>query len=142
MNEWYRENKYHIDTFFTPIKNFIDTYNIKIKISINQLYNSFITMAYKGSIKPFKKNSYSYYNIKKSWYNNYYDTTIGSELFDLIYELKLNSQEYNKNFLDRIQTCSIQNFFETFFIDTYNHYETHNDINKLNNIDVYDEHDM
>ena len=45
-------------------------------------------------------------------------------------------------FLDRIQTCSIQNFFETFFIDTYNHYETHNDINKLNNIDVYDEHDM
>lgn len=142
MNEWYMENKYHIDSFFIPIKKFIDINNIGIKISINQLYNNFITMAYKGSIKPFKKNSYSYYKIKKSWYNNYYDITIGNELFDLIYELKLRSQEYNINFLDRIQTFSIQNFFETFFINTYNQYETYTDINKLNNIDINEEYDI
>ena len=139
MNEWYMENNYHIDMFFFSIKKFIDTNNIVIKIPINQLYNNFITIAYKGSIKSFKTNSYSCYNINKKWYNNYYDITLGSELFDLIYELKKHIQDYNKNFLDRIHTFSIQNFFENVFIDKYNHYDSYSDIN---NIDVYEEYDI
>ena len=133
MNEWYIENRYHIDNFFYNINKFILNNNISMNISINELYNKFIVLAFRGSDKPFKHNSLLYYRVRKKQYNSYYDFTLGSDFFDLIYDLKLYVQEYNQNFLVRLHTDSIQNFFENSFNINYKQK------NETNNIDFSDD---
>jgi hypothetical protein len=135
MNEWYIDNTHDIDIFFNTIYNFITYNNITIIIPIETLYNKFVNVSYRGSFIPFKKNSFKKYKVKKKWYNEYYDITLGGELFNLIHDVRIYVQEYNKDFLDNICTHSIQNFFEQYIHDKYNE---NNDIDSVNN-DIYEE---
>ena len=120
MNDWYIDNKYDIDIFFNTIYNFITDNNITIIIPIDTLYNKFVIVSYRGSFIPFKKNSLKKYKVKKKWYNEYYEITLGGELLNLIHDVREYVQEYNENFLDNMYTQSIQNFFEQYIHDTYN----------------------
>jgi hypothetical protein len=136
MNEWYIDNDYHIDIFFNTIYNFITYNSIIINIPIDTLYNKFIYLSYKGSFIPFKNNSFKKYKVKKKWYNEYYDITLGNDLFNLIHNVIVYIQETNKSFLNNICTHSIQNFFEQYIQDKYNEI---NDANTIHNNDTFDE---
>ena len=125
IEEWHIENNYNIDYIYNNIIHFINQNNIHLKVSIDNFYNQFIYMCYKGSIIPFKRYRVSKYYISKTWHNDKYDLTLGNNLFDLLYEIINYIQEYNRSFLDNIYIYSIQNFIESFFIDEYNtNYET------------------
>ena len=130
MNDWYTENKYHIDMFFNNVKNFITYNHISLNITIEELYNNFIAVAYKGSISYDKQYSVKKYKINKKWHNEYYEFTLGNDLFDLIHDTTVYIQECNRNFLDNIYVYSIQNFFEQYFQNNYNIYTDHVDNNE------------
>ena len=119
---WTMDNQYNIDFIFNNVRRFIYNYNIGLRIDIDSLYYRFNDLAYKTSFKPFLSYNYCYYNINNKHvpisYNDYetYDLHIGSKFFDLIHESKLYIQEYNKMFLSRLHTHSLQNFFENYFM--------------------------
>ena len=76
MNHWYAENKYHIDLFFNTVRKFIIYNDIALNITIDELYNKFIVIAYKGSISLFKQYSVKKYKINKKWYNEHYELSL------------------------------------------------------------------
>tara|TARA_B110000977_G_C10707611_1_gene349956 strand:+ start:86 stop:520 length:435 start_codon:yes stop_codon:yes gene_type:complete len=132
MNEWYIDYKYKLEYIFNEVEHFIQNHNIQLYIDRDQLFNDFFYIAYTSSNKPFTRYNYTSYNINKRYYNNEYDITIGSKFFDLLYDIKLELQEYDKNFLCRLHTHSLQNFFENNFhlgnicISKYIEYEQDN----------------
>ena len=133
MNTWYYDNKYKLDYIFIQVTQFIHKYNIQLYVDLNKLYTKFIHVGFKGSNKPFTKYNYTYYNIAPRYINNYYNITIGSKFYDLIYNLLLDVQEYDSIFLCRLHPFSLQHFFENMFnlknipSSNYIDYEQEND---------------
>ena len=118
MEAWYIENQIKVENMFGEIEDFINTNNIHLRTNIEYLFKKFLQLAYNTSNKPFKPYNYINYDVKKNFFNDDYDISIGSYFFDLLYDLKLYFQEYDKLFLCRIETHSLQNFFENnFYID-------------------------
>lgn len=115
MNSWVIEHKHKLERLFIEVINFMYERNIRLRIENNELFNKFVNMAYKSSNKPFEKYLYTYYDVKKKIFNNNYDISLGTIFFDVLYNLKLELQEYDKLFLCRLHTHSLQNFFENYF---------------------------
>jgi hypothetical protein len=131
MNTWYVDNKYNIDYIFNNVLQFINAHNIQLIIDIRTLYGSFIKLAYKTSHKPYKRPIYTYYNIRSRHIHtncSEYELNMGGYLFDLIHELTQDIQEYDSDFLSRLQNHSIQIFFENAcIINSSNHFQSSKD---------------
>lgn len=141
MNEWYIDNAHNINTIFNETHNFIIKNNISTKISLEQLYNRFVHICYKGSYKYGSRDNIYKYKIHKKNFNYYYEDTLSSDFFDIIYDIKLNIKEHNDFFLDKFDTNSIQNFFENWFdnsnLNTTKNNQYENDTNDYDNNNEY-----
>ena len=45
MNKWYSDNIDNIDRMFNSVSNFINYYNIELKVDHTLLYEKFVTLA-------------------------------------------------------------------------------------------------
>jgi hypothetical protein len=131
MNKWYSDNIDNIDRMFNSVSNFINYYNIELKVDHTLLYEKFVTLAFKTSHIPFKQINYSFYRVNKTYYNDYYELNIGIAFFDLLTNIKTELEDYDKNFLGRLHIYAIKNFFEKYFVltkynnDLYINKDTH-----------------